>query len=167
MKNKYAQLADRFKQCCGMCTVGDPKKVDGKSIYPGLTLSSYIKEEGENKIDNFVVEQIRAAYVFRWILGMKNNSDRNLRVLFSEDQEKISVTSWNEKEPTLDLEKSRLPSTVIRRWFDGDFDEAIKISREMFTNSTINEFRKIIEEEDLSYIGWLNIIRRNMCITGK
>jgi hypothetical protein len=156
---EYQVIADRFKAFCSLPVLG-LRSID--TPIPGVILSEYLKENPS--LSELCREQIRFAYVFRWVLGLKNNTDRCLRVLISDDGERIAITSWNEKEPTLEVSKSRIPKTALKKWFDNDFDKVLSTFREMFGdgNSTIEEMRSVLEDEFPSHIAWLNIIRDNI-----
>lgn len=166
--NDYLSIIiDEFKPLFGLkkigshiCTFEGKKYIIFKDYEDSTTLSEYIKDlKRENLKTNYrelikndeLFYQIKKIYIFRLIMGICNNKDLNILLIYNNNG--LLPISINESK--IDFNKDHihtgntLSNVVLKNWFDSRWYNVFNLYKELFTENSLirmeRQFTNIID----------------------
>jgi len=125
---------------------------------------------GKEFFKDNLINEIRKSFVFRWILGLKANSEKTVVLTFRPTG---LITSGIYRETDISLateeknrEQTRILKYVMKDWFDNTYENVRKTLEEMIDERSTGELRdkidKVLERFDPKYIWWAGTIARRI-----
>ncbi len=169
-KDAVPLIADELKPLFGLTKLGRHRCTIGARpalITRLIAAENSLPKEGKGVVTPDLIPSVRRAYVFRWALGLLRNSDTALwfRTYTSGVS---SITSFREDKFDYTRTSSQgatLTQTVVKRWFDNDWDNVNASMRAQFTHEQLVQLRltiaDVIKRLDPKLVTWTqHILRR-------
>jgi hypothetical protein len=103
---------------------------------------------------------IQKNYVFRWIVGLTNNTNSGLRIRITKNNQ--TCISYREIKVDHNSISSKIPQTVIKEWFNNDLSLVERIICLMIDKRSLIEIRiqieSIIRRIEPEYVWWISYI---------
>lgn len=132
-----------------------------------ITLNEYMKTKNVEDLLDVFIDEVRRIFVYRWLMCFTKNTEENILVRsftfpkelnivpkydlvfpmcfnentydpFAEIPKKAVKNSYN-------LEKSRIPNTIIKKWFNNDLDLVEETKLQLIGNKTALDVKYFIE----------------------
>jgi hypothetical protein len=180
-KNDFPLILDEIKHLFSICrtyydvvTVEDKKYLAYKNLNE-ITLRNYKDYSKSNK--DLCREDARRMFVFLYLMCIKDislNEENNIyvRPLLKSgvsDTKKSTVfclISIENKGFNYFTNDCKIPSSVVKEWFDGSSENFYKYVGEMINDLDVDSFKvkaiKIIKKFDDNYLSWLNSVYEHL-----
>lgn len=154
-----------------------------------ITLNEYMKTKNVEDMLDVFVDEVRRIFVYRWLMCFTKNTEENILVRSFTFPEELKIVpkydlvfplSYNENtydpfaeipkkavKNSYNLEKTRIPNTIIKKWFNNDLDLVEEIKLQLIGNKSALDIKYSIERiikkinsesKGPTYECWINTI---------
>lgn len=167
-KDDIPLIADELKSLFNIIKVGMHRCIINNEEYiisksqTDITLNEFFEHYGRSYITQNFINEMRRIFAFRWIICLTCNYESKIGVRIQDDF--IIPISLHENNFSLYVEenRSRIPRTILKDWFDNDEENLNNKIRELIDNRNVNELKfkiqDIIKKYSGKYIFWTNSI---------